>query len=396
MVSRMLGDGTLPAWRWQKLGAGVLVAGMWLLAIHSLLWLRTVAGDALWWDFGVYTRAYAAALAGSNPYTPFQIGQGFLNHPFVLTIAGLVAWLPSPSAGIIWTSASVLAWIGAIWVSTRIVMAAGGAKSLPVVALLLGFAPALETFYVGQINAFAVLEIALCIWWAERGRPVAAGVALALAIVLKTSPVVLLGYFVGLRAGRVLVTAIGVLVACSIVPAFQFGPSILPEFGATLAQIEGEVYISVYNQSAVSMVGRLAAAGHTVALAHALIVGVILLALVVAGLRTDPDQIDARWRLWYSSLFIGVMVVGAPLVWYHHAVLLLVPLVALLHASHPIAIGAGIGALLLFQGERLFEAIGGGIAVPALLAHVGLVVVTGWLWYRTTQPVASASSDRTR
>lgn len=393
-MNRTMGDGVLPARSWSKRDAGVLLVGMWLLALQSLLWLRAVAGDAVLWDFGVYARAYLEALAGSNPYEPFQIGQGFLNHPFVLTLVGFVARLPGPSAGVVWTIASVAAWVAAIRVTNRIVGCAGGITRLPTMVLLLGFAPAIETFYVGQINAFTVLAIALCIWWAEHNRPVVAGIALGLAIVLKTSPLVLLGYFVGVRAWRVLMTAIGVVVACSIVSALQFGPSILLDYGATLARIGGNIYISIYNQSAASMVARLTSAAGVVALGRTLIVGGMILALVVAGLRTDPDLMDARWRLWYIALFIGVMVAGSPLVWYHHATLLLVPLVALLNTPDTFAMGAGISALLLFQGERLFEAMSGLPAMPAVLAQVGIVLVTLWLWYRATQRVALASPIR--
>lgn len=397
MVSRVTEGGVLPAWSRRQMGTAVVLVSMWLFALHSLLWLRRVAGDALWWDFGVYVRAYGEAVAGGNPYVPFHIGQGFLNHPFVLTLVGFVTWLPSPSAGVIWMAASAVAWVGAIWVANRIVMCANGVTMQPAVALLLlGFAPAIETFYVGQIDAFAVLAITLCIWWAERRRPVAAGIALALAIVLKTSPVVLLGYFVGLRAVPVLATALGVLVACSIVPALQFSPSILLDFGTTVARLSSDIYISVYNQSVISVVARLPAVGDAAALSGALAVGGVTVALVVAGLRTDPQRIDARWRLWYISLFVGVMVIGSPLVWYHHVTLLLVPLTALLYAPNPVAVAAGVGALLLFQGERLFEAMSGLSAVPALLAQLGIVLAMLWLWYRATQRIPSTSPERSR
>ena len=70
------------------------------------------------------------------------------------------------------------------------------------VGMLLSFlflAPFIESVAIGQVNAFALLSILASFYLSERGRDWLAGSAVALAIALRTTPVLVLIYFLRAR-----------------------------------------------------------------------------------------------------------------------------------------------------------------------------------------------------
>ena len=86
--------------------------------------------------------------------------------------------------------------------------------------------------------------------------------------------------------------------------------------------------------------------GHKIAMAC--VVGVVLLPALVR-----PST--KRSRLWEFVLLLVIMTLFSPLVWYHHSLFLIVPLIILfLHPSRSYAV---LSVMLVFviQSQRLFE-----------------------------------------
>jgi hypothetical protein len=98
---------------------------------------------------------------------------------------------------------------------------------------------------------------------------------------------------------------------------------------------------------------------------------------VLLAIRRPP--VTMRHRLWLFALFNVWMVLSSPLLWYHHNVLLVVPLL-LLAANRIRVLGvpgewAALMVVLVLQVERLFEREVIGAPLPILAAHALLLLV---------------------
>src|SRR5712692_2564300 len=111
----------------------------------------------------------------------------FINPPvFAWIIAPLTA-LPLPAAYLVWTvvslAALVLAWY--------LVAPYSGLARKSLLLLALTVWPVYESFYWGQPSLEVLALVAVAWWLSTRDRPVAAGIALALAVAIKPNIVVL-------------------------------------------------------------------------------------------------------------------------------------------------------------------------------------------------------------
>ncbi|WP_254536203.1 glycosyltransferase family 87 protein [Halomarina litorea] len=367
------------------------------LAVYSTNWIWHVVGE---WkpltDFNIYFDAYRSARAGRNPYDPDAIGTGFLYHPFVLTLVGLVASLGRAGAATVWVGASALVWVGALALAIRLVDLLGGhVPSGTRWALFAGgllFAPAWDTLYGGQINGFVVVSTLLAVYLAETDRSLLGGSALALAVTLKTSPVLLAGYFVGTRDWRALAGLAGGVGLFTLLPAMQFSPDIVGQYVAATAQLSGTVDAFPGNKSLAAVTLRLAEAfgwsvgtGTARLLRELLVVGSGLVLGATALARPVRTATAGRWFL--AGLSTAVVALS-PLVWYHHGTLLLFPLVALLTAREGWVRAVGLLAAFLVQADRIVEQafIGWGVlprvGVPMLAAQLLVLVVASGLYLR--------------
>lgn len=365
------------------------------LAVHSEYWLGVVTTHPLGDDFKIYYGAYIKALAGENPYEPYGIGSGFIYHPSALSFVSLFSWSGDQwLATYAWIAASGIAWAGSIVLAVRLAQSAWAdesrasakqsGRSWLVAGVFLGFAPFWETIHIGQINAFAVLCLVLTFYWAQQNRDGWAGVMLALAIVLKTSPIVLLACFALQHKFKLIAVALAVILFLSFLAIMQFSPQIFQQFWAILPRLGSEIHPDTYNQSITSILYQslpflenykaALVLGHRVLSAGA--TGGLLLSGLLAPLR------NARRRLWLFMLLLVVIVFFSPLVWYHHSTLLLLPLSALLLSPQRWIFVNGLGLVLLLQAERLFEQTVTLTAYPIPAAHLTLIAVLGVVYCR--------------
>ena len=373
----------------------------------SEYWLGTLKSAQLGQDFYIYCEAYHNAQSGGNPYLPYKIGRSFVYHPFSLTIMGPFAQASRSSVVpyAIWVLLSVAAWIASALVTLALLAKASGEfdrsrksglRIAPSVALLLGFAPFLETVHVGQVNPLVVLFLSLTIYLCEQEREIASGLFLSLAILLKTSPLIFLAYFLILRRFRAIASTLAGLILFSVTAAVQFSPQALFDFASVFPRLASEIHPSPYNQSILGISSQLLrrvdlaefegllGIGHRVAFFSATAL------LLATGLVIPRGPRGLHLRVYLFFCLGALMVFFSPLVWYHHSVLLLLPLLGLILTGSRLSRLLGLAVIGLIQVDRVFEHTVVFLALPVLVAHIALLAAVIWAYLRTGTPVPLA------
>jgi hypothetical protein len=205
------------------------------------------------------------------------------------------------------------------------------------------------------------------LYLSEADRPILAGLALAAAIAFKSSPVILLLWFLAGGRWRVAVSALAGFALLTLIGWVQFGPAVTHDYFGVLTRLGTETHPDFYNQSfpalTLRVLARAGVSGADTSIASMHKLGGVLLIGFVLGLTAAAPRRDARLRVALYGLLLAVMTVASPLVWYHHNVFLILPLIVLLAQEEPPnwVFIAGIAVYFLLQSERLFEQI-----MPAL------------------------------
>jgi 4-amino-4-deoxy-L-arabinose transferase-like glycosyltransferase len=377
------------------------------LTLFSEYWLGVVTEHDIGEDFHIYYKAYTKAISGENPYLPYDIGGSFVNHPFVLSFVSLFSWHRQRFlATFAWVTISAMAWVFVVWLVFQLARAGkaneGGEGPCGylgwILALFLNFAPFWETIHIGQINVFVVLSLCLMFYYSEREESILSGVFLALAIVLKTSPIVFVFYYLTLRRFRLLVSSAFALLLFSLIPALQFSPRVLTDFWAIIPKLGAEIHPTVYNQSILSLSFRVLTDLGLENVETALIAGHRIVMVCVFGTILAPNLLKRRAEasnLWGFSGLLVAMTVFSPLVWYHHLLFLILPLAILLLRSNRGYTIVGIILILVIQLERVFEYAVVDLALPDCLASLTLLGLVMWIhiadWWKRSSWAIPAS-----
>jgi hypothetical protein len=109
----------------------------------------------------------------------------------------LIAWMfvpltavPEPAAYVVWTALSLAA---LVW-TWHVVAPYAGLAKLTLLLVALALWPVMQTFYYGQPGVLLIAFVALSWWLMRRDQPAAAGIALAIATMLKPQIVVLVPF----------------------------------------------------------------------------------------------------------------------------------------------------------------------------------------------------------
>lgn len=198
------------------LGVGLLVVLLLVLGWQAAT--RSV-------DFPVYHRIATQILAGDYELYPHELytdamvpPHGFRYLPIIAFLFVPFGLLPLPiAAGAFYVlKLAVLAWVG-----RRIAEAAGlapGGWTYPILALLVVAGYAAEELRYGNAHLLVVGLMVLAWIRVRRGEVLVPGVALALAIATKITPLALLGYFVLRRQIAACLVTVGVLGLLLVAP----------------------------------------------------------------------------------------------------------------------------------------------------------------------------------
>ena len=149
------------------------------------------------------------------------------NMPFTVMLLTPFAYLPVPAMALVFNIAKLLAVVAAVLMSARLAGHKGGRICDWVLGLGLAWTMLLVVGDVlhGNTNGFVLFAIVLHLWLFRRGRDLAAGAALALAICLKMTPALFVLYWIYQRSWKLLVGLVAAMVLMAVVvPGLAVGP----------------------------------------------------------------------------------------------------------------------------------------------------------------------------
>lgn len=202
-------------------------------------------------------------------------------------------------------------------------------------ALSLAFAPFLELLHIGQINVITLFGIALVFLYQDRSA-ILTGLGLALAVITKLSPLVLVAYLLARRKfGAVLVSAI-LLTISLVLSELRYNASLL-DYVAVMQWLSGQFPLGENSHSFVSKLHALGVtlrADATFAPVARVLVNFRLmqplLSLLPIALVVGISLLLQVWKGGAGEPAFAITVLGMALVpnvmWYHHYVFLLLPL----------------------------------------------------------------------
>ncbi|OYT71938.1 MAG: hypothetical protein CFK52_06790 [Chloracidobacterium sp. CP2_5A] len=178
------------------------------LALCSVSAARSgVTPEAYGNDFTVFYAAARQAMLTGNPYDiAMRAATPYLYPPLFAQLLAPLALLPLPVAAGAWAVGNVVATLW-LWRMARQVLDSEPHRGeAPAWLWRLALAPILGgNFLLGQVNLWIAAAVAFALLAdAERRRSALGGLALALATSVKLSPILLLPYFIGRRAWRLL------------------------------------------------------------------------------------------------------------------------------------------------------------------------------------------------
>ena len=364
-----------------------------LLAIYSIFQLLILHNQALafryaiYWrlDFDIYYDAVQAAQAGQSAYFPYGIGTSYLYPPATLSLLSLFAFIgqSKQTAMMLWVIANCLAYILSIILALNLLSKQSMTIQTGIVILFIFFSPFLEMVLVGQISALMTLALVLTFHFSEKQQPLGAGISLAAAITMKFTPIVFLAYFFVLRRYREMAVTIIALAVFHGIAWLQFGPQVFRDYVAIFSHVSSESALALpLNRSFTStfrfvfpeLAGRFSL--NTVGWYQKGLIAVI--GGVVLGSLWFQNTPTLRQLVF--GIVTVLMTVASPLLWNHHNVFLIYPLLLLL--VHPDLRIFLLGVVTLAVLNMQFFVLTNMVGVPTLLAHILLIAILCILYMR--------------
>lgn len=291
-----------------------------------------------WYDLD-FSHYYCWALAlrtGIDPYTAdlvpmaarlgLKTGAFRANYPptFLLCFEPLTLLRPEVAYWI-WTGFNfilLLASLATLFAGSGI----GELEMVVLVALGIYYEPVSENFFWAQAQIILLLLLALNFRWARAGRDMAAGLALAAAVLLKAFPLILLLHFALARRTRVVVWTLVGIAAGGIITLLILGP-VAFEFlhpgtttsdmwwksGLAVSASITRIFFAVFGVP-LSLGANLA----RIALISAAVIWCMGLGTRATIVSSRRGRNDAAYGLW-----VVLTVFIFPISWIHHMVLLL-------------------------------------------------------------------------
>ncbi len=299
------------------------VIGFVTFPIHEDIrydYVAALAGLRYGWS-RIYDFATLRLLSATFPVGERSIGADgtFISPPPLAWLFVPLVAFPVPVAYLIWTLASLAA---LVWVWHLVAPYRGLAKlSLLLVALALW--PVLQAFYYGQ-PAVPILGLVAAAWWLiRRDRPVAAGIALAVATALKPQAVIMVPVAL-LVTGRIR-TVMGWLTgsaSLALASVLALGPAGVASYWEALKLVESDTGHAYFTPAYLFGLGW-------VTLAILVLQGAACVAVAVRR-RDDLDVVFAVGLLGslmvsfhlhqtdYSNLVLAAWLVlrGSPPIWH--------------------------------------------------------------------------------
>ncbi len=278
---------------------------------------------------------YDLAQVVREPFTVYKY------PPFFALLLTPIAHLPIPQALGIWTLINLGFLIVGLWALLRAHgrrLREAAPSTLALLGLVLLFDPLRETLSSGQMEVALFGLVALSYWALRTGRPGWAGLPLAVAVLLKLYPGVLLLYLLLRRewralasfAGVTLVLVLGSLPFTGIEPWQVFLTGVLPHNGGVTAWIENQTFGGFVARLLTDRIELEPFPSSPAGTAQLLTAVVIVWAVAILGMtayavrRGAPPQ-SMHYALGFA-IFTCVSVLVLPAAWYHYVTMMIMPL----------------------------------------------------------------------
>jgi hypothetical protein len=342
----------------------VLIIVWAIVLVRYALLLPELSSRTTQYDFSLYYTSALAVRRGIDPYTsnlallgrplglvlpdPFSTNY----TPYFLIALTPLAAFPINAAYWIWFFASTGALVLAVIIIFREYRLAGRPAAFTL-ALILLFPGVIAHFRYAQSQFILLLALGLMLHWLHRSRDEAAGVALAVAILLKAFPIVLIGYLASLRRWRAIVWAFGAIAISTLLILPIFGLRDWMQFfringgspyALTIDNIAPYAFFSraywhLFTAQGSTLIRFLLIAGFD---------GIVLLIAFCSSSHYQPSS-DLDFSLW-----LIVMLLVSPLVWLHYLPLLIIPAAQVASLSNHGFHSGLAGVVMLFAYALIF------------------------------------------
>lgn len=284
-------------------------------------------------DFGYYERALEDSTAGKDPYAIRLIGPAYLYPPTALLVVEPFHFIHLFSIKVLLYSLFNVA--AMIFIIHGIARHYGySAKEVWYwYVFCLGFAPFHELLYVGQINVITLLGLFVFFFWLE-SSPLLSGFGLSLAILTKVSPAIFMGYLLVTKKIKVFAAVTLWTIIFMILSILRYGISPLLAYPEVFRWLSNQFPISNNSQSLVSKLATVFRFEHQTSLHQTIqqililyILLVIVTSIFLTRIHKQPNE------PLFIITTIGMMILPN-VMWYHHYVFLLLPLLIWMGWKH--------------------------------------------------------------
>lgn len=299
-----------------------------VLAIVSLVAVFTTRVSRKMPDFDVYRTAAARALAAEPLYRADDGHFQFKYLPAFAMLAAPLAWVPLQAAKAAWFAVSAVLMLILLGLSLR---AMPEVRRPPAVLVVITFL-AMAKFYahelvLGQVNLLFAVLVVLALVWMRSGRDAAAGLLLALALVVKPYAAIFAPWLATRRNRSALLAMTCGLVLLLLLPAARYGwdgnLQLLGDWWHTVSTTTAPNLSNPDNVSLGAMFTRWLGAGSPAPILATLAAAILLMltAIVIAGrgALAVPDTLEGSLLLLLIPLLSPqgwdyVLLIGTPAV----------------------------------------------------------------------------------
>lgn len=306
-------------------------------------------------DFNVFYHAAGEVLAGRDPYQSSLTGwTPYLYPPLLAVSLTSLAVAPLPVAAYAWFLVNAVSAIAASWMSAKLACGSGQSVNgnenpdevvglrriifLPLIAacsIAIVARFVLDNFSLGQVNPLIAGLAAAHVYLYSRNKKTASALMLAIAVSIKLTPIVLLGYHIARRRWKFTAACLGLILAIFALSFLPFGSQAPDRFKAfvnrTIRNEQGYDLAYSGNQSLRGAIARLTppdsrAEDHSASESSrrpsdpvTLMISLALLAVGMVAARRARSEVVA------AAPFVCCLVLLSPLSWKAHFVVLLLP-----------------------------------------------------------------------
>lgn len=339
------------------------------LIIFTTLWVQVKINSHLPTDIPIYLYAGYEALNNQNAYQPFEIGSSFIYPPTALLVFVPLQKTDHPIA--IWTAINIISMLLSILLIFKLSPNQIGQPTMKYLVVgTIFYAPFWEQLTIGQVNSLVLLGIALFILGVSDPRYNWIGdFGLAVAISIKISPILLVAYPLLRSDWQRLIRISLYLLFLATLSIFLFGLPTWFDFLKILPEV-ARGYPGMNNQTVDTLVKWLA--GSAAEWIRPLFSTFALVFWIVALVRSRK-RVNATAVLNFG---IVTMTVSSSLIWYHHHVFLLAPIVYLLLSTQK---ESDLGNAILFLTLSGTALINSNRVLEYLLNIPPIAAISGYL-----------------